>query len=592
MYATNLRLLTLLVPLWACSDDAADPDSGASSATCEAGAALAVQTCVTEYSAAAAACLDADGALCDRDDPGPAAALDDLEASVEAQCGDGLFGLSTDATVARLRNACASESDSLAWRSYGGPQRAVVESNPGEGECLRAVHDAQVRLVTSTLEAFSSSGGADLDSTRASLESDAVDDISAACGDPSGLIALTAAQVAERAALQADCLAASSLEDTSDLDLACGPSFAQFDAPRGEWTKVDVDPAWGAICGDGSDYAFWIRPAPEGAPLDRVFVGLQGGGVCVFADDCLPRFDAAPELFTAQDDDPREIAEGIASPDPAVSVFADWTQIYLPYCNQDVFAGGGGVEDFGDLVLPRAGAINLRSALRMTRDFLWRELDASTDAGYRPDTLQAAFGGWSAGAYGTLYNYHWVLDDLQWPRTVAFPDAGLALDNGELLGVGGLGAVKIPTWGTIPNLPPYCFEGDCAIGPVLLEALSPRLLQVPEQQVLMISNQRDVIQARDAYFTTEDAFINQIRADYCGTKDWAGVHWYLTSDTEGVHVVTPREDYWLGSVAGQVLADWVAQAVESPGAMVSVAEEGGFVEAVPGVEPFPCAVAE
>ena len=59
----------------------------------------------------------------------------------------------------------------------------------------------------------------------------------------------------------------------------------------------------------------------------------------------------------------------------------------------------------------------------------------------------------------------------------------LALDNGEVLGVAGLGAVKIPAWGTIPYLPPYCFEGDCAVGPFLLEALSPRLLQAPDHLI-------------------------------------------------------------------------------------------------------------
>ncbi len=126
----------------------------------------------------------------------------------------------------------------------------------------------------------------------------------------------------------------------------------------------------------------------------------------------------------------------------------------------------------------------------------------------------------------------------------------------------------------------------------ILEALSPRLLQAPEQQVLMISNQRDVVQSSDAYFQYEDVFINQMRTDYCGTKDLPGVHWYLTSDTESVHVVTIREEFWLGEVDGVVMADWLAQAIESPESMESFAEEGEFVAAVAGVEPFPCAVAE
>ena len=62
----------------------------------------------------------------------------------------------------------------------------------------------------------------------------------------------------------------------------------------------------------------------------------------------------------------------------------------------------------------------------MVRDVIWKEMDEQGGQGFRPDQLVAIFGGWSAGAYGTLYNYHWFLDDLQWPRTMAFPDAGLA----------------------------------------------------------------------------------------------------------------------------------------------------------------------
>ena len=599
MHTQRLPLVLCSLLALACKgDDPAGPgDTGdpARTLTCAQAAPPALQACVADYSAAAAACLEGEGALCGADAPGPAAALATLEDTLRASCDEGgLFGLDTDATVGRLQRACAAESDSVAWRSFGGPQASVWAENPDDAACLQAAQEAQVRVATEGLAALHACEEIcpDLAEDRATLAEEAAASIGAACGDPSLLLALTSSGLVERAALQADCLAAAVLEDTDALGLECGPSYAQFEAPRGEWTQVPVDPSWGAVCGDGSDYAFWIRPAPEGAPLDRVFVGLQGGGVCVFADDCLPRYERAPELFSAQDDDPRSVAAGIASPDPSVSVFAEWTQVYLPYCNQDVFAGGGGVEEFDGLSLPRAGAINLRSALVMTRDFLWRELDAEGGAGYRSDRLLAAVGGWSAGSYGTLYNYHWVLDDLQWPRTLAFPDAGLALDNGEVLGVAGLGAVKIPAWGTIPYLPPYCFEGDCAVGPFLLEALSPRLLQTPEQQVLMVSNQRDEIQSGDAYFREEDVFINQMRIDYCGTKGLPGVHWYLTSDTESVHVVTLREEFWLGAVDGVVMADWFAQALESPETLGSFAEEGDFVAAVDGVEPFPCAVAE
>ena len=271
-----------------------------------------------------------------------------------------------------------------------------------------------------------------------------------------------------------------------------------------------------------------------------------------------------------------------------------------------MFAGGGVIEYPGTLDLPRYGSINLRSAVQMVRDVIWREMDAEGGAGFRPDELIALFGGWSAGGYGALYNYHWFLDDLLWPRTAAFPDAGGALDNEQPFGVKLLGAVKIPVengWGMLPNLPPYCFEGDCAVGPVLYNAISPRLKQVPEQQMLILSNPYDDTQRRDAFFTTlagdgptEDEWraiwINTMRSDYCDTKDLDGIHYYYTSvSNESLHVVTLREELWLGEVDGEVMSDWFWRAVTEPDTVEDRVEEANFVNDIPGVELYPCEVA-
>ena len=101
-------------------------------------------------------------------------------------------------------------------------------------------------------------------------------------------------------------------------------------------------------------------------------------------------------------------------------------QKFLPIVTV-VFIGGGVDEDLGSFELPRYGSVNMRSAVMMFRDALWKEMDSTEETGFRPDQLNVLFGGWSAGAYGTIYNYHWFLDDLQWPKTTAFPDAGMAL---------------------------------------------------------------------------------------------------------------------------------------------------------------------
>lgn len=574
---------SLLLSLLACTDTPAEAES------CAAPVAAALATCVDEASAALAACVASDQAPCSAADLD---ALDTLDESVAESCTDGeLSGLSVEAAAERLRAACATEAESLSWRSFGGPQAAVWASADADTRtCLGAAHEAGAGLIRDTLAA-AAGDPAGLAQARGALEASAAAVVTSACPDLAEHVAVGPDLFAERAAGQADCLLAAAFGE-EDLGLSCGPSHSELDLPRGEWTRVAVHPqVWpGTVCGDGSDYSFWIRPAPEGSPLEQVFIGLQGGGVCVFEDDCAYKWEKYPDLFTAADDEPYTVA--MVSDDPEVSPFANWTQVYLPYCNQDVFAGGGEVETLGELELPRAGGVNLRAALRVTRDWLWQELDAEGGEGYRGDRLQVFFGGWSAGAYGTLYNYHWLLDDLLWPRTSAFPDAGLALDNGEVLGVRALGLVKIPLWGTLPNLPPYCFSGDCAVGPFMLEALSPRLKTVPEQQVLLLSNPRDQVQQGDAYFSDEPSFINAMRRDHCATRDLPGVHWYLTSvSEESVHVVSIQDELWWGEVAGQTMRDWFTQAVDSPDELTDRAEEADFVEVIAGVEPFPCEVA-
>lgn len=60
------------------------------------------------------------------------------------------------------------------------------------------------------------------------------------------------------------------------------------------------------------------------------------------------------------------------------------------------------------------------------------------------------FGGTSAGGFGTLYNYHYVLDDLQWAHTAAWPDASLALDNGETSYCDTAGVTAIPGVNALP----------------------------------------------------------------------------------------------------------------------------------------------
>ena len=180
-------------------------------------------------------------------------------------------------------------------------------------------------------------------------------------------------------------------------------------------------------------------------------------------------------------------------------------------------------------------------------------------------------------------------DALSW-RTFGGPQGAVwpKADNGGI-GVRTLGDIKIPQWGVTEYLPPYCFTGECAVGPELYKAISPRLKQVPEQQMLILSNQKDRTQQGDAFFTDEAQWINAMRQAYCDTKDLNGIQWYLTSDSvNSVHVVSPRDEFYYGEVAGERMVDWFSRAVNDPDSVSDFAEEGNFVNDIPGSLPFPC----
>lgn len=605
-----LLLLLLLAP--ACGDDDGDGGRGGDPLACERAVAEGLRTCIGDLGAVFHSCYQASGSICDTGNADVQTALDAVATAIRPQCGTDTtvqtagYGpsLTVDAAVLRAQQSCSSESMSLAVRSFGGPHGgALADVAIGDRDCLFAAHSAGTTLIeavaaahTECVAASQSGAGCDtgaVDDAIADLADAAELTLTAACQTTQAKIGIDIATFVSRTAAQADCVTATAHPQTAPLSLACGPRDEIAEAPRGQYVQVVLDESvWGSRCGDGSPFAFQLRLAPEGEPVENVLIAMQGGGVCLFEGDCATR---PPDLFEALSDAPE--TTGIMSNDPAISPFANWTKVYLPYCNQDVFIGGGFTSEFPSVTVHRFGAINVRAALRYVRDVIWRELDRTTAEGYRNDRIRALFGGFSAGAFGTLYNYHWVLDDLQWARTAAFPDAGLALDNGEPVGVAALGSVVINGpppmgWGSRPYTPPYCFRGPCAVGPNALAAHAPRLKAVPEQQFLILSNQIDDTQVGTTFFSSDAGWINTMRDSYCATKDLNGVQYFLPPIPESVHVISTSNDlYTSNPVDGETMRDWLAGAMENPDDVVDRVEEGTLVDAVPGVEPFACEVA-
>lgn len=589
------------------------------SAVCERAAAAGLSGCVEQVNEAERNCYLESGAACAPDDTAISAALDALEDGVLAACPDAAavqavgYGPSFTPAglVSRLQAACRAEPAALAARSFGGPQGAGLATGTAQAiACLTATHQAGTRLLRDELALYSncvidaragdSCDPAQVDAQAAALQQQLAADVTGACGPGAlqGLVAVDESAYAARAAAQVRCLTATAHPDPSPLALDCGPRDSLVDTPRGEYVQVVLDAAvYGTRCGNGSPFAFWVRLAPEGAPVENVVVGMQGGGVCIFNDDCKTR---PADLFEALTDEPE--TGGPLSNDPAISPFAAWTKVYLPYCNQDVFIGGGATSNFPDITVHRFGAVNVRAAMRYVRDVIWRELDRTTEDGYRPDKFRALFGGFSAGGFGTIYNYHWVLDDLQWAHTAAYPDAALALDNGKTLGVANLGILLLTDapplgWGARNYVAPYCFATNCGVGPVLLAATSPRLEAVPEQQFLILSNQVDATQQATTFFDSIELWINAMRASYCATRELPGVQYYMPAISQSIHVISPRNELYTNRpVDGVLMRDWLAGAFSNPDAVTDRVEEGTLVNDYPpgddhpGVMPFACPV--
>lgn len=569
------------------------------SLSCEVAAFQGTQACLRAANSAWQSCYASSGGPCAETDPGISDALSDLDTLVRASCSDGDFnGLNVDALVGRLQTSCSSEAASLASRSFGGPHGAVWATADSSAQaCVLSAHQNAATLVDDILTANNNclaSGSCDplsAESTVQSLVVQAEADVGAACPSLQSVLALQPADYVSRAHHQADCVLATSNQDTTPLDISCGPSRIDSIPARGQYVQIVLDgQQWGTKCGDGSPYAFQLWLPPEGQPLDRVLIGMQGGGVCIFGADCEPVWNNNPGLFEALSD--QAPTGGIMSTNPSVSDFANWTKVFLPYCTQDVFGGGGATQVFPNFSVERYGAVNTRAAVEYVRDLLWLLLDQDRVDGYRPDQMVAAFGGWSAGGFGTIYNYHWMLDDLQWPHTTGLPDAGLALDSGDpVFSLRNLAPALLGLWNATRSLPPYCFDWDCVVGPDLYAATAPRLKAVPNQQLLVLTNQNDGVQVNTTYFPSTAAWINEMRSSVCDTRDLNGIHYYLTSNTSSVHVVSTGS-LWSQSVDSEVMADWVWNAViGAPEVVVDRMEEGNFGQAFPGVAPFPCMVA-
>lgn len=587
---------------------------------CEASAGAALSSCFLDASNATGQCYANTGSACLPTDAALVAAENQLRSSVTAACSDGGVqslgygaALTADGLADRLVEECVGNPATLAARIFGGPHAKVRADGVGVS-CMDAAYDESAAFVDlafniqrdCVLDAGCNAATATADVDIEAAASAAV--IDAAC--PSEflefLVGVPAAEAVARARKQSECMLGSAHGDVGPLSPKCSPGgipgvtvvktqptgMTPF-AP-GIPTQVVLDEAvWGTRCGDGSPFAFWIQLATSGTSAGNIVSHMQGGGVCVTEGQCQGVLDNSPTLFSSLEDD--FSPTGILNPDPITNAFGDWTKIFLPYCNQDVFTGGGVTRPFTGFSVERYGAINARAALRVLRNIVASEMNDASPTGFRPDLLKVVFSGTSAGGFGVMFNLHHVLDEERWVHSTGLNDAAFGLDSGAAFSVGGLGAIAQMEWGTRLTQPPYCVGPECALGLVLTDAHSERLLGVPDQLLLLNSNQHDDTQVTTTAWPDVASFINAERTMYCDNENLPGVRYFLDAIPSNLHTyLTSDASYFTEEIAGISLADWVEQGAFDPGNIPNLAEEGTLADIPPpdpvydGVLPFPC----
>lgn len=190
------------------------------------------------------------------------------------------------------------------------------------------------------------------------------------------------------------------------------------------WQTIQLAPQTGAVCGNGSNYKFFVNRVPH---TRNTLIYFEGGGACWDYDSC------AGNLGLLGARNPNGIADdymklqnfgsSLASPfifrlHPWSRIKTqDWNFVYVPYCTGDVF-GGDKVAVYNDpkgqkppLVWHHNGYRNSRAVVAWVKDNLQRP-------------TQMFQTGCSAGGVGSMANYHHMRRDIAPTQGYLLNDSG------------------------------------------------------------------------------------------------------------------------------------------------------------------------
>lgn len=193
-----------------------------------------------------------------------------------------------------------------------------------------------------------------------------------------------------------------------------------------KWQTVKLSPTTGAVCGNGSQYKFFVNRVPN---TRNTIIYMEGGGACWDYASCTGQTGVrgARNPNGIPDDYMSLLNPGSSLVSPFVVrthpysfvKTQNWNMIYVPYCTGDVY-GGDRVAVYTDptgqgapLVWHHNGIRNVRAVVAWLKNRL-------------PRPTQMLSTGCSAGGIGSLTNYAPLRRDMAPTRGFLIDDSGPA----------------------------------------------------------------------------------------------------------------------------------------------------------------------
>lgn len=248
--------------------------------------------------------------------------------------------------------------------------------------------------------------------------------------------------------------------------------------PETDWRNVLPTGAPGAS--QGTPYSFWVR---EG-DATKLAVILAGGGACWTGENCALHVRPFYRPFAGLGDGPSDFG-GIFDSENPENPLADYTLVYLPTANGDVFLG----DSITTYDVPESDD---RPPAKI--DILHKGYDNAVCAldwmfSAYPDPKTVAVIGWSAGAIASPVYTHIVAENYPAALIRHFADGGGAYRAGEKL------VPLFASWGTANVLRRISGFQDIEIEALSLEDLYVRAAELhPEITFHQYNERHDAIQ--------------------------------------------------------------------------------------------------